>query len=78
MVEPKVIYLGHQVSHNRIEMVDDYVKKIFDSPRPSQSKELAVFMGVISYYRAFLPNLAKHTYHLNAERVPGSWNETRS
>ena len=39
----KVVYLGHEVSHQGVQMVPEYVEKIRDWPIPKTGKELISF-----------------------------------
>ena len=64
----KVVYLGHEVSHQGVQMVPEYVEKIRDWPIPKTGKELISFLGFTSYYRAFIPEYAKTVACLNKYR----------
>ena len=64
----KVTYLGHNVSHKGVEMVEEYVDKIKAWPIPKTGKELISFLGFTSYYRAFIPQYAEVVAPLNKYR----------
>ena len=64
----KVNYLGHQVSRNGIEMVEDYVSLLLDWPKPTTPRELSTFLGKCGYYRQFIPNYGKLVACLEQEK----------
>ena len=57
--QTKVNYVGHQVSSNGIEMVDDYVNLVVNWPKPQTPKELATFLGKTGYYRQFIQDYSR-------------------
>ena len=63
-LKSKVIYLGHVVSHEGIEPNPAKVEIIKNHPTPKSKKQLQSFMGLINYYRKFIPNIA----HLGIDR----------
>jgi dUTPase len=63
-----VDYLGHRVSEQGIEMLDDYVKLLVDWPKPTTSKQLATFLGKCGYYRQFIRNYGQIAACLEAEK----------
>lgn len=63
--QEEVVYLGHLVSSKGIQMVPEYIQRIKEWPTPANVKELRTFLGFTSYYRSFLPDYSKLTYHLN-------------
>ena len=77
----EVVYLGHKVSSNGIQMVPEYIQRIKDWPTPTNVKELRTFLGFTSYYRSFLPEYSKLTYHMNGLKSvkeigkPWKWSE---
>ena len=50
----EVEYLGHSISAKGIQKV----RAIRDAPRPQDILHLRSFLGMLNYYRKFLPNLA--------------------
>jgi len=66
--QTKVNYLGHQVSSNGIEMIDDYVNLVVNWPKPQTPKELATFLGKTGYYRQFVENYSKIAACLEGEK----------
>ena len=56
---PRVEFVGFRVSKGKIEMMEDKVKAVTDWPTPTTLRDLRGFIGLISYYRRFIRNLAK-------------------
>jgi hypothetical protein len=55
----KIHYLGHVVSVEGIQPSQDKIKAILNKNSPRNIKELHNWLGICSYYRAFIPNFAK-------------------
>jgi hypothetical protein len=51
-------FLGHQVSAEGARPLCSYVEAVEGSPPPSTIKELQTFLGLINFYRRFLPGAA--------------------
>ena len=49
-------YLGHTVSNGEIKPNMDKVCQILDAPRPETKKQVRSFLGLVGYYRKFIPN----------------------
>ena len=54
----KVCYLGHMISKNGIEVNPEKVRAVQDFPKPKNVKNIRQFLGVVNFYRKFLPRLA--------------------
>jgi len=54
-----VTYLGHSVGNGIIAPVAAKVDAILNFPKPVDSKQLRQFLGVIGYYRRYIPNMAQ-------------------
>ena len=52
-------YLGHQVGDGQLLTEEAKVKKIRDARRPQNKTELMSFLGLVGYYRKFVPNFSK-------------------
>lgn len=52
---PNVSYLGHQLGSGRIRPVPSKVESILNMPPPSTIKQLRGFLGVVGFYRRFIP-----------------------
>ena len=57
-------FLGYQVSSEGISPLQDRVVAIKAATPPTTIKELQRFLGMVGYYRRFIPNAAAHLYHL--------------
>ncbi|GFN97175.1 Zinc finger protein [Plakobranchus ocellatus] len=53
-----VNFLGHRLSRGAIGLQDENVEKVRNAPRPKTKKEIRAFLGLIGYYKAFVPNFA--------------------
>jgi hypothetical protein len=52
-------YLGHKISAAGVLPLPSHVAAIQDFPRPSIIKELQAFLGMVNFYRRFLPSIAR-------------------
>lgn len=59
-------YLGHSVDENAIQPLPSEVDAIMNAPAPVNVQQLWSFLGIVNYYRKFIPNLATSLHHLNA------------
>ena len=51
-------YLGHLISADGIRPLKDKLDTIRDMPAPCNSKEVKQFLGLVGYYRKFVPRFA--------------------
>lgn len=58
-------FLGHKISENGVEMDYDKVKAMLEYPQPRSPESLATFLGMVSWYTKFLPDLATIAKPLN-------------
>ena len=55
---PSVDYLGHRISAQGLQPLSDKVNAIRDAPAPQNVSQLKSFLGSLTYYCKFLPNLS--------------------
>ena len=58
-------FLGYHVNKDGIAPLPEKVKAIREVESPTTVKELQRFLGMLNYYRRFIPHAAKHLYHLS-------------
>ena len=54
----EVEFLGHKISANGIEPLPNKVQAIKDFPTPKNMKQLRQFLGMVNFYRRFIPKCA--------------------
>lgn len=77
MVE-EVIYLGHRINKNGVSPVKSKVEDLIKTPEPNDVKQLTAFLGAVSYYRRYLPDLATITApleKLRSSKVTWRWTD---
>ena len=71
-----VQYLGHLISGEGIEPVPEKLESIKCMPAPRTPKEVKQFLGLIGYYRKFIPkfsDVARPLTNLTKKDVPYEW-----
>ncbi|GBN40539.1 Transposon Ty3-I Gag-Pol polyprotein [Araneus ventricosus] len=51
-------FLGFNLSENGIKPLPDKVKFILDFPKPDTLTQLRIFLGMLNFYRCFIPKAA--------------------
>ena len=80
-MRPSVTYLGHKIDAEGLHPLDDRVRTIKDAPTPTSVSGLKSYLGMLSYYSKFLPNLssALHPLHqLLRKDTPWVWGAAQS
>ena len=65
--QDSIAFLGHKVHSGGVEPLSGHVDAITNTPPPSTPKELQRFLGMINFYRRFLPAAANILRPLTAE-----------
>ena len=68
-----VQYLGHLISGEGIEPVPEKLESIKQMPTPRTPKEIKQFLGLIGYYRKFIPKFSDVARPLTKKDVPYEW-----
>ena len=58
-LQEEINFLGHRVSAAGVTPLGGHVEAIRDVPRPTTPKELQRFLGMVNFYRRFLPAAAR-------------------
>ena len=77
-LRPSVTYLGHKFDAEGLHPVDDRIR---DAPTPTSVPRLKSYLGMLSYYNKFLPNLSSvlHPLHqLLRKDTPWRWESAQS
>lgn len=53
-----MIYLGYSINREGIQPVEGNARATHEPPAPTNVKELQVFLGMLTYYACYLPNLS--------------------
>jgi hypothetical protein len=57
----KVPFLGHIISAEGIAVDPSKVQEVFDWKSPRSATQIHSFLGLVGYYRRFIPNFSKIT-----------------
>ena len=55
---PSVSYLGHQIDEERLHPLADKVQAVVEALSPKSVPELKAYMGLLTYYCKFLPDVS--------------------
>ena len=55
---PSVVYLGHRIDEQGLHPVAEKLQALQEAPRPTNVSELKSYLGLLTYYAKFLPNLS--------------------
>ena len=76
-MQDSVEYLGHRVDAEGIRATPEKISAIVNAPQPENVQQLRSFLGLLNYYRKFLPHLATILQPLNELLQKGKkWNWT--
>lgn len=79
----RVVYLGHVITKDGVEVDIAKTEKIRTFPEPRSQKELKSFLGLANYYKTFVKDFSKICVPLNRllqkdkkqKFAPGDWSE---
>jgi len=57
--QSSIEFLGHLVSANSIQPLPQHITAVAEFPQPGTVKELQRFLGLLNFYRRFLPGVAR-------------------
>lgn len=75
-LQKSVNYLGHCLTDEGIKPNNMKVRAILDAPAPQNVQQLQSFLGLINYYRKFIPNMSSELnvlYNLLNKGVQFKW-----
>ena len=73
---PSVTYLGHMIDQHGLHPLKEKVQAVRDAPSPKNVSELKSYLGLLTYYSKFLPNMADvlaPLYRLLRKEVRWRW-----
>ena len=79
-VAASVVYLGHRIDKYGLHPVAEKVQASQEVPTPTNVSELKSYLGLLSYYSRFLPNLSTllaPLYKLLRHNQPWKWTSAR-
>ena len=59
--ETELIYLGHKLTVNDIELDKNKIKSILEMPKPEDKKDVQRLLRLINYVGKLIPNLSQLT-----------------
>ena len=73
LMKDQVNYLGFIVGKTGITMNRQYRSALLDFPPPKSGKEMARFLGMVGFYRQFLPKLSDASARLHSKKFEVPW-----
>jgi hypothetical protein len=73
LFQTRVEYLGFIIAADKIEMDPSYRDALLKFTPPRNPAALARFLGMLQYYRQFLPKMAMRTARLHAKKHEKPW-----
>ena len=71
---PSVSFLGHRIDADGVHPLPDKVDAIKNAPTPQNVRQLKSYLGLLSYYSKYLPNLSSvlaPLYHFYVRTLSG-------
>jgi len=76
--KPEVTYLGHKFNAQGISIDENRTKAVKTFPRPRTSRDLRGFLGILNYWRRFIPSystISSPLRELLLKDVPFKWTD---
>ena len=73
----EISYLGFKITDKGLFKTDEKIKDVKESKAPTNVSEVRSFLGLVTFYSKFAPNLAAMAapiYQLTHKNVPFDWN----
>ena len=73
-----ISYFGFKITAKDLFKTDEKIKAIKETEAPTNVSELRSFLGLVTFYSKFVPNLATIAaplYQLTRKNAPFDWNE---
>ncbi len=75
----EIVFCGHRVDKHGIHQTQDKIDAVINAPHPTNVSELRAYLGLINYYRRFLPDLSAVLHPLNnllRKDISWSWDSS--
>ena len=73
----EVDFIGHVIGAGKVAMDPEKLGKIQEAPRPQTKRRVRAFLGLVGYYRRFIPNSAERAVPLTDLTKKGQPNLVR-
>lgn len=65
-LQKSVAYLGHILSAGQVQVNPEKLEALHKAPTPKNAKEVKAYVGLLNYFRSFIPSLAEEVRPLYA------------
>lgn len=73
-----VEFLGHRIDAEGLHKLNKHITPLLEAPQPKNADELRSFLGKVTYYHSFIPNLSSITAPLRDMLLPSGFIWTKS
>ncbi len=76
LMQQSITFLGHRIDAQGLHPLPEMVRAVQEAPRTKNAAELKSYLGLVSYYANFLPNLSSTVYplyRLLCQATPWQW-----
>lgn len=60
----EISFLGHHLGRGKVKPQATKIEAVRNFPQPATKKDMKVFLGLVGYYRRFIPQFASHSAQL--------------